>query len=138
MARAWADQEEDKRRQAAQIETMREDVGALNRLSATDGAMTLTNSARGDQTRRTQGHGCKAYRVGQVLGHSSCYPWQALSEAVKQRDEAALCMCRLLFAIENSARLRKSLICIQPVCRLAGRGLDGVTHAPWSHYRQSQ
>jgi esterase/lipase superfamily enzyme len=47
--------------------------------------------------------------------------------------DAEECMCRLLFAIENLARLRKSLICIRPVDRLAGRGLDGVTHAPWSH-----
>jgi len=52
-----------------------------------------------------------------------------LVKAVTQPE----CMCRLLFAIENLARLRKSLICIRPVDRLVGRGLDGVTHAPWSH-----
>lgn len=31
---------------------------------------------------------------------------------------------------------RKSLICIRPVVRLVGRGLIGVAHARWSHYRQ--
>lgn len=36
------------------------------------------------------------------------------------------CMCRLLFAIENLARFRKSLICIRLVDLLAGHGLDGV------------
>lgn len=36
------------------------------------------------------------------------------------------CMCLLLFAIENLARFRKSLICIRPVDRLAGRGLMGL------------
>jgi len=39
-------------------------------------------------------------------------------------------MDRLLIAREFSAGLRKSLICIRPVDRLAGRGLDGNTRAP--------
>lgn len=34
----------------------------------------------------------------------------------------ALCMCRLLFAMENLAWLRKSLICIRPV---------GSARGPW-------
>jgi len=38
------------------------------------------------------------------------------------------CMDRLPFATEGCCR--KSLICIRPVDRLAGRGLDGNTHAP--------
>ena len=39
-------------------------------------------------------------------------------------------MDRLRFAIENSYGYRKSLLCIRPVDRLAGRGHDGNTHAP--------
>src|SRR5205823_5175560 len=39
-----------------------------------------------------------------------------------------LCMDRLPFASEGCCG--KSLICIRPVDRLAGRGLDGNTHAP--------
>ncbi|MCR9276225.1 MULTISPECIES: phage antirepressor KilAC domain-containing protein [unclassified Mameliella] len=46
MARTWADQEEEKRRQAARIEDMSEDVGALKLLSEADGAMTPTNTAK--------------------------------------------------------------------------------------------
>ena len=39
-------------------------------------------------------------------------------------------MDRLRFAREILRGLRKSLICIRPVARRAGRGLDGNTHAP--------
>jgi len=40
------------------------------------------------------------------------------------------CMDRLRFASEVVVSDRKSLICIRPVDRLTGRGLDGSTHAP--------
>jgi hypothetical protein len=39
------------------------------------------------------------------------------------------CMDRLRFARENVRRKRKLLICIRLFDRLAGRGLDGNTHA---------
>jgi hypothetical protein len=54
----------------------------------------------------------------------------ALANGVRKRP---LCMYRLLFAIDILARSRKSLICIRPVDRHAGRGHIGVTLAPWSH-----
>ena len=46
----------------------------------------------------------------------------SLSTARQHRREEPECMCRLLFAIENLAWLRKSLICIRPV---------GSARGPW-------
>lgn len=46
----------------------------------------------------------------------------SLSTARQHRREEPICMCRLLFAIENLAWLRKSLICIRPV---------GSARGPW-------
>jgi hypothetical protein len=57
-------------------------------------------------------------------------PNAALAYGVRFRP---FCMYRLLFAIDILARSRKSLICIRPVDRHAGRGHIGVTLAPWSH-----
>ena len=48
----------------------------------------------------------------------------------KKRLKRPKCMYRLLSASDFVACSRKSLICIRPVDRHAGRGLVGVTHAP--------
>jgi hypothetical protein len=54
------------------------------------------------------------------------------SRAWLDQRSCPVCMARLHFASEGCCR--KSLICIRPTDRLAGRGLDGSTRAPLTSF----